>query len=140
MTHKIAEARLLYGDDVYNLTLKQLRQEFGEDAFPQWLSRFSNHNNIHALQQIRFWRPLDNIPDTHEQVQLWTITESFCYPGNPMAFEHHLQPDEMAYFKVFTDSLRYNTTITFQSLVEAMNYNVMSEMTWKELTEVADSF
>lgn len=108
---KISEAKTKYGEEVYNLTLGQLRQEFGEDAFPVWISRFSDLDQSLPDLGPASWRPLDDIPYDHEQLELWTITESFCYKYTPLGYSKALNTTQRNYFIAFSDALRYEISL-----------------------------
>jgi hypothetical protein len=103
MTHLIAQARTKYGEAVYDKTVSDLAKEFGNEAFPSWITRFTTDLSD-GISGPAFWLPL---PDISEDAQLWEITESFCYKDNTCAYENCMTPEEKAYFKVFSDALRY---------------------------------
>lgn len=107
MTHLIAQARTKYGKAVYDKTVSDLAKEFGTEAFPSWITRFTTDLSD-SIDGPAFWLPLPDISEHYEDVKLWEITESFCYKDITGAYENSMTPEEKAYFKVFSDALRYD--------------------------------
>jgi len=93
-------ARQKYGHEIYNRTIRQLIEEFGEQAFPAWITRFNGPNNP---QEPATENDLD-------RTKLWMITESFCYKKYPvpLEFQKILTEPEKQYFSVFSDALGYD--------------------------------
>ncbi len=118
LKNKISAALDKYGEKVYNMTLGQLRQEFGETAFPVWISKFTEElSDINPLNQYlpkltrKDWIPLEEIPVNHEEIELWEITESFCYLYSDLAYSNSLNQAEKEYFMAFSDALRYKISL-----------------------------
>ena len=88
-----------YGCDIYNMSIKKLGEEFGEDVFPKWIARFL------------FPEPHLTFKNDHLNMELWKITESFCgetkYLGATVGYENFLTQDEKAYFMDFVEALKY---------------------------------
>lgn len=112
LQNKISLAKDKYGEEVYNKTLGQLRQEFGEDAFPVWISRFTDIDPSGHDSGPQSWRPLSKIPSDHEEIGLWTITESFCYKDSPLGYSRWLTTTQKEYFIAFSDALRYDISLS----------------------------
>ena len=96
---QITAARGKYGDDVYGKTLGELRGEFGELAFPVWLSKYEGDED---------GNPLPGVPRGHEKVALWQITEGLCYLNQ--ALPRHILDDKekLPYFTSFVQALKYD--------------------------------
>src|SRR5438128_2584818 len=98
----IVDARRKYKEEVYNKTISQLIAEYGSDVFPVWITRFSDPEVLH------------HEPLYHENIQLWQITESFCYPNKQIypTYQEFLdgegQEIKKQYFLKFKEALKYN--------------------------------
>jgi hypothetical protein len=110
MTHLIAQARAKYGDAVYGKTVFDLAKEFGCEAFPYWIARFTIDLS-YTTKGPQYWIPYPAIREEDKHTELWLITESFCYASCVGAYENAMTPEEKAYFKVFSEALRYDSKI-----------------------------
>src|ERR1700753_843217 len=88
-----------YGEEVYNQTITYLQQKYGKETFPSWIKKFNG------------WvKPLSYIPE-NESMQLWRVTESFCYKNQDMGYDEFLSPIEREYFSIFQQAFEYNFEI-----------------------------
>jgi hypothetical protein len=96
---KILAAYDQYGRDIYNLSIKKLNEEFGEEVFPKWVARFA------------YEEPHEKVTEWDLNCELWKVTESFCgepkYLGTTVGFEDYLTLDENNYFLDFAEALKY---------------------------------
>jgi len=89
-------AKNKYQKGVYNLTVFQLANEFGNDVFPRWITRFHGLGNNNT------------IPLYFQSVQLSYVTEHFCYLDCDFAADLDLQPCEIPYLLIFASVFRYD--------------------------------
>jgi hypothetical protein len=95
--NQMMAARQKYGKQIDYQSLYKLRQEFGEDVFPTWTSRFDGWE-----------KPRKKIPYNYMEMELWEITECFCRRGQPLGYEKFLTESEKSYFRQFSDAFRYD--------------------------------
>ena len=88
--------------------------QFGSDAFPVWISRFTGIDEKMPDLGHVLWTPLTTIPYDHEELELWTITESFCYKNSPLGYSQALTTTQKDYFIAFSDALRYKISLPFK--------------------------
>ncbi len=64
-------AKMKYGQSIYYMKFKDLMEEFSSNQFQPWITAYRGDENP---------QPID------VSVQLWEITESFCYPSDLLDF------------------------------------------------------
>jgi hypothetical protein len=93
-------ARTKYGKEIYNMTLGDLRREFGELSFPSWIVELSDGDEVHIRRGYDF-----------ETMQLWETTEDFCYKNQYVDYDgwDNNQPDHSrsSYLRVFVEAFKY---------------------------------
>lgn len=97
VVEKITAAREKYGDEVYNKTLGQLRNEFGQEAFPEWIAMYEPDED---------GQPLMVCPFDHAKMPLWHITETYCYPEQSLPWSIVLNEGRNTYFQTFVQVLK----------------------------------
>jgi hypothetical protein len=111
----IVLARTKYGEEVYNKTLLELREEFGEEAFPAWICQM-----IYDAYGVKGHDHYDL-----SKVQLWEVTEDYCYRDQKIKAAEiaWMNASQKAYWRGFVEALRYNESLSLPFDWEGENFS-----------------
>jgi len=92
-------AKQKYGNNVYNRTMLELQIEYGDTAFPSWITHFRGN----GCEPIR--------PELFAHLKLFNMTECFCYLelcGYDTETTSHFSCEQLLYLDVFSSVFRYD--------------------------------